>query len=31
MREILSETYGLAIYQEQVIQLGHRLGKLSMS
>lgn len=31
MSEILSETYGLAIYQEQVIQLGHRLGKLSMS
>lgn len=29
LKEILGETYGLAVYQEQVIQLGHRLGGMS--
>lgn len=31
LQEILGETYGLAVYQEQVIQLGHRLGGMSLS
>jgi DNA polymerase-3 subunit alpha len=31
LKEILGETYGLAVYQEQVIQLGHRLGGMNRS
>ena len=30
VEDVLSETYGLMIYQEQVIQVAHRLGGLSL-
>ncbi len=31
LQEVLGETYGLAVFQEQVIELGHRLGGMSKS
>lgn len=31
MEDIMSETYGCLVYQEQMLNIGHRLGKLPMT
>ena len=31
MEEVLSETYGVMLYQEQVMDLAHKLGKIPLS
>ncbi len=31
LKEILSDTYGIAVYQEQILQIAHRLAGFSLS